>query len=447
MRLQLSDQTLDKASRNKRISITRQSTLQRHKAMRCKTYALKIDKSHLSDATVETFTRLFLEAKWLYNHLVASDDVFHADYKSQVVKVKSKEGRFEAREIRCLSAQMRQGIIERTRNSILSLSGLKRSGHPVGKLKFKSRVGSIPLKQYGKTYRIGEAKVKIEKVRQLLRVRGADQIPSGVEFTSATLEQRDGGYFIHVTTYQEPVGRAISEKAVGIDAGIKHQLTLSNGLQLDEGVSLTKRIRRLHRELSRRTFRGKNWSKTNARLNMEYGRITDQRDDVKNKIVSKLITTYNSIAIQDDNIFGWQRMWGRKITTSAIGGIMSDLKKRAPTPVVVGRFVPTTQKCSGCEALNEIGLGERIYRCDRCGLVVDRDLNAAINDWKAVPAVRRESTPVDTKTATELMGYFNGIPRVSASLVEEAGSRPPVTETTAPADGSSQVREVQPHLA
>lgn len=189
--------------------------------MVCKTYELKIDKSHLSDATVETLRRLFLEAKWFYNHLVAGNDVFHVDYKIKAIKVKNEEGEFEAREIRCLSAQMRQGIIERTKNSIRSLSGLKRNGHPIGKLRFKSRVGSIPLKQYGRTYRINGNKIKIEKVRQPLRVRGLDQITEGTEFTIANLEQRDGDYFIHVVTYQELLGRATTEKAVGIDAGVK----------------------------------------------------------------------------------------------------------------------------------------------------------------------------------------------------------------------------------
>ena len=75
-------------------------------------------------------------------------------------------------------------------------------------------------------------------------------------------------------------------------------------------------------------------------------------------------------------------------------------------------------------------MGDRIYHCGRCGLHIDRDLNAAINDWKKIPAERRESTPVDMKAAAELVAYFNSIPHVSASLVNEAGSRPLATETT-----------------
>ena len=109
---------------------------------------------------------------------------------------------------------------------------------------------------------------------------------------------------------------------------------------------------------------------------------------------------------------------------------MRVLSNRSHTPVVVCRFEPTTKRCSSCGALNPIGLDERVYRCGTCGLLIDRDLNSAINNWKEIPAERSESTPGDTKRATELMEYFNGIPGVSASLVEEAGSRLLATEAT-----------------
>ena len=66
-----------------------------------------------------------------------------------------------------------------------------------------------------------------------------------------------------------------------------------------------------------------------------------------------------------------------------------------------------------------MGPGERVYRCDACGLVIDRDLGAAINIWSQIPADRRESTPA--KAATGMLEYFDSIPPVSAGL---AGSHP-----------------------
>jgi transposase len=73
-----------------------------------------------------------------------------------------------------------------------------------------------------------------------------------------------------------------------------------------------------------------------------------------------------------------------------------------------------------------VKLGQRTYNCYACGLGIDRDLNSALNILNyELPAVRREFTPVDTKASIGMLEYFNSIPGVSASLVEETGSLEP----------------------
>ena len=153
--------------------------------MACKTYELKVDRSHLSAETVGTLDRLFLEAKWFYNHTLAVG-IFKADYKTATVQVKVKN-RFEDREIRNLSSQMRQEIIDRAKDNIIGLLATKKKGRKAGKPKFKSRVDSIPLKQHGVTYEISDGnRLRIQNVGRL-RVRGAGQIPKGAELASAIL--------------------------------------------------------------------------------------------------------------------------------------------------------------------------------------------------------------------------------------------------------------------
>jgi putative transposase len=396
--------------------------------MNCKTYELKVDKSHTSKQTLASLQRLFLEAKWFYNDMVArsrsGEDFFEADYKRTHVSVKNAQGAFEERELKLLSSQMRQEIMDRTRHNLVTLHKLKMSGMRIGALRFKSRVNSIPLKQYGKTFDVIDDRIRIEHLARPLKVRGLGQIPTTMktEPTNSLLIQRHDDYFVHLTVYQELETRCFQHQAVGVDAGIRHQLTLSNGLQIDFDEHVTKKLRKLNRELSRRTPRSNNWFRTRTKLRKEHNRLCNKRADIGNKIVSRLASTYETIAIQNDRVSTWQRLWGRQVLATAIGGIMGGLKTKPHTPLVLGRFQATTRECSRCRAMNEIRLGDSDYRCSACGLRIDRDLNAAINHWKAVPAERREFTPVDTKTATELMVYFDSIPGVTASLVEEAGS-------------------------
>lgn len=399
--------------------------MERRRTQICKSYVLKIDKSHLSATTREPLRRLFLEAKWFYNHILAQGDLWNASYKIRRVLVKVKDGSTEERELKYLSSQMRQEIIGRARDNIRSLSRLKQNGYRVGSLKFVARIASIPLNQYSRTYRIvGSARISIQKLKVPLRVRGLEQVPKSAELANAMLIQRNGDYYIHVTTWQpRPEKEVFRFKSIGMDIGMARQLTFSNRVAVKFEVPVTKKIRRLHRELSKRKPRGKNWFKTKVRLDKAYHECNAQKRDIRNKIVSKITGTYDAICIQKDNVSGWQRMWGRRIQSTALGGITSALEQKAHTPVEVDRFYPSTKKCSLCGAMNSIGLQERLYECDDCSSVIDRDLNAAIIIWnQGLPAERRELTPVDTRASTELVKYLNGIPRVHASLVEEAGS-------------------------
>ena len=391
--------------------------------------------------------RLFLEAKWFYNSIIASQDIFSLPddhYKAKQVTVKVKHS-FETRTLDRLSSQMKQEILDRTKDSVRGLSILKRKGRRIGGLKFKSRVTSIPLKQYGNTWKVQDRNhVRIQGVKQKrLGVRGLVQIPEDAETTSALLIRKHGDYYLHVTTFQKQAAGASKEKqrSVGIDFGIKNQLTLSNGLVVNYAVQPTIKLKRLQRELARRKKWSRNWCKTRDRLEKEQDRLFNRKKDIRNKLIHKLTTTFQVICLQDDAIKGWQKKYGKRIMNTGIGGVTSALKLKAQTPIQVRRFFPSTQTCSRCHSLYRIERKERTYCCKRCGLSIDRDLNAARNiekeglmTLKELPTenlTRRKVTPADTSASTlDLAKYLNNIPRVRASAVVETGSPAVVVKPT-----------------
>ena len=120
----------------------------------------------------EKLCRLFLETKWLYNYVVADVEsrLNSNTWKVKEVEIKTPKG-LERREIRKLSSQMRQGIVERIKRNLYSLKRAKEKGIKVGKLSFKSEVRSIPLKQYGITYKVLKDKnrVKIQGIKKEFR--------------------------------------------------------------------------------------------------------------------------------------------------------------------------------------------------------------------------------------------------------------------------------------
>jgi len=216
---------------------------------------------------------------------------------------------------------------------------------------------------------------------------------------------------------------------VGIDFGLKTQLTLSDGIAIRYSIplSLSKRLRKLHQQLSRQQKRSHNWYHTRRQLEKAYATLNNIKKDIKNKIVHYLHTTYGIVCYQDENLKGWQRLWGGKILSTALGGIIRTLETKVQTPIKVDRWFASTKTCSRCGTIRDIGLDERIYVCPVCGLVMDRDYNSSHNleheGLKQLPMGRRDVKPVETESSTlASLEYLNGIPYVTASSVVEAGS-------------------------
>jgi putative transposase len=416
-------------TKNETIKASLKATKENRKTQTCRVYEIKIDKSHLNQVTQEHLNRLFLEAKWFYNHVLSQHKIFGMDDKVHEVLVKVKDI-FEIRDLRCLSSQMRQGIISRTQDNIRGLSEWKKKGYKIGKLKYKSMVQSIPLKQYRNTYNILDNKyIRVQGIKQKLKVIGLNQIPTGSDIANGTLICKHGDYYLSVTTYHEKVNQAKPSGSTGIDFGLSRQLVLSNGTAIQYAIPVSPKLRKLARRLSKQKLHSKNWNKTRTKLDKEYEKANNIKMDIKNKVVSHLKDNYGTVCFQDENVKAWQRIWGKKILYTSIGGIISTLKQKVHTPVEVNGMYPSTKTCSKCGNIQDVALDERVYVCKnkKCGNVMDRDHNSGINieneGLKQVGAVRIEFTPVEIEANTLMsLRYFNSIPYVKASSVYESGS-------------------------
>ena len=386
-----------------RIKETLSATRQRRKNQIPRVYQLKLQ--NLSKKDEEKLDSLFLEAKWLYNYIVADVEnrLNNDSWKLKAVEIKTPEG-LEKREIKQLSSQMRQGIVERIKRSLYSLKRAKEKGIKVGKLSFKSEIRSIPLKQYGITYKISgdRNRVKIQGIKKKFRVLGLHQIPRDAELAEAQLVKKPSGYYLYVVCYlpKEEVMKEIKEKqkgeAVGIDLGIKYQLVLSNGEKFSWHTPETERLKRLQRELARKVKGSRNYHRTKHKLQKEWEYIQNKRRDIQNKVISYL-KRFSLIAIQEDSIKGWHEgLFGKQVQNTGIGGITARLKRLATLiPVVfVDRYEPTTQTCSFCGHRQEVRLSERTFKCHNCGKEIDRDVNSARNILKV--AIERLADPIES---------------------------------------------------
>ena len=413
------------------IKATLKATRAKRKHQFCRVYETKIDSSHLNRTTEAHLTRLFLEGKWLRNYTLSQRKIFGMDDKIHKVIVKVNYA-FEIRELTCLSSQMRQSIIERVQDDIRGLAAKKKNGYKVGKLKYKSEMQSIPLKQFGNTFKILDTKyITIQGLKQKLKVIGLKQIPAGADIANSTLIHKNGNYYLSITTYQERIKQVPPIQSIGIDFGLSKQLAFSIGTSIQYTIPVSPKLRKIARRLSKQQLHSKNWNKTRIKLNKEYEKATNIKMDIKNKVVSFLKNNYGIVCFQDENVKAWQRIWGKKILCTSIGGIISTLKQKVHTPLEVNRMYPSTKTCSKCGNVQDMALDERVYVCKNpnCNNVMDRDHNSAVDieneglKQHGIGTGRTELTPVEIEANTSMfLRYFNSIPYVKASSVYESGS-------------------------
>lgn len=416
--------------KNRKIRESGKATRERRSNMNCRVISVKIQENRLSNSKLEKLKRFFLEGKWLYNAVVASEMLTIED--TSIVQVKVGDT-FETREIKCLSAQMKQSVIESVKTNISNLSKAKKKGLKVGKLQFKKECNEINLKQFGQTYAIkGKNKIRVQNIGVLV-INGLEQINlDEVEFANAKLIQKPSGFYINITVYSNKQPEILTEKEVlGLDMGIKDQLTFSNGVKVNFYLEESEQLKGLMRKLSRQTKGSNQYKRTLNRIKRIYEHYNNKKNDVANKLNSVLSKNY-IICFQDELLNQWKRKkskrrfsFGRKIQHGILGRVKDKLKKNS-TNVMLESSVPTTQTCPVCGCLTKHGLDKRKYHCEHCGYEnLDRDIHSANMMVLLSGYGTYRSLNTDTVSTEKMVGFLNNLSElgvvVSSTNSMEAG--------------------------
>jgi len=301
------------------------------------------------------------------------------------------------------------------------MSLVKKGLQKHGNLQFKSEMNCIPLKQYGVTYKFKSFnKVKISGISGTVLVRTGNQLQIADELANANLIKKPDGYYLKVTAFINKENFKEIEtngKEIGLDFGIKTNITTSEGEKLDVSVEESERLKKLQRELFRRVKGSNNRYKTIKLIQREYQKLSNRKQDKANKIVSEL-KKYETIVIQDEQIANWHKgLFGKQVQHSCMGLVKAKLKQ-LPQTIVLDKWIPTTKMCPKCGTINKhITLDDRIFKCG-CGYEFDRDIHSAKNmveiknlvfsNNNFVPTEHREITLEEFKTSALEHFVFQG---------------------------------------
>jgi putative transposase len=197
---------------------------------------------------------------------------------------------------------------------------------------------------------------------------------------------------------------------VGMDAGVRDLLVVAapGGTEVARVAApralaaAQARLRALQRRAARQVgpdrrmgrVGSNRWQRTTARAGRLHARAADLRRDALHQATTRLAQRHTVIVIEDLNVAGMMRRkpgagkGGRGLNRALADASLGELRRQLSYKtrwygsqlVVADRWYPSSKTCSACGAVKtKLTLADRTYHCEHCSLVLDRDLNAAIN--------------------------------------------------------------------
>ena len=308
----------------------------------------------------------------------------------------------------------------------------KQGGKPKFKKKGKSKdsfyIGGDQIKVIGKKVKIPN--LGLVKLRENIRFDG--------KIMNATVSRIADKWFISfcIKPSMSYFKSCKNQASVGIDLGIKTLATFSNGTFVDGPKPLKKYLRkliRISRQLSKKvhsrkkgdkTPKSNNYKKHSLKLAKIHKKISDIRKNSLHKITTALTDNFKYISIENLNIKGMManHKLAKAISDMGFYEFRRQLEYKAKLKGniinVVDRWFPSSKTCSVCDNVKkDLTLKDRIYKCQKCGIEIDRDFNASINIDNQLPIVHRKVTPVKI-TAMDL-----GARLLDLTSIVEAGNK------------------------
>lgn len=308
---------------------------------------------------------------------------------------------------------------------------------------FKEKKGFPKFKnKYGKQSFSNPQDTKIDLNKNLVYI---PKIKNGIKIvlhrkfvgkikTSTITKTPSGKYFISILVEElinNPNTLTPKEaKTLGIDLGIKHFATLSDGIKIENPKHLKKRLKQLkhqQRKLSKKKKGSKNRDKQRRKVAILHEKVANCRKDFLHKLTKSIAEnqSYTSVAIEDLNVQEMAKTKSKYINR-AVNDVGWGMFKKflqykcewyGKNLLVIGEFEPSSKLCT-CGNLNHtLKLSDREWTCQKCGVTHDRDILAANNIKRF--AFCKQNTSKISVVGQELPEFTLGENGVNHSLNQE----------------------------
>jgi len=235
-----------------------------------------------------------------------------------------------------------------------------------------------------------------------------------VEPTTVTVTRHPSGhYYVSMVLEVEPpmTTRTKTGQTVGIDFGVAHLATLSNGEHIANPKPLFQRrtlLAHAQRQLSRRQRGSGRYRAQARRVARLHEQIADARRDALHKLSTLLVRRFDAIYVEDLHLRGMTQnhSLARSLSDASIGTAIRLIESKAEASgvkvVKIDRWFPSSKQCSACgHVLDTLPLHMRHWTCPACGTEHDRDVNAAKNILAVGQTVTARGAGVSTRRSSD----------------------------------------------
>lgn len=317
--------------------------------------------------------------------------VTYFEQNNELVSLKKQESTLWLKDIH---SQVLQQALKNLDNAFQNFFQNLKAGRKPGFPRFKCK-GIRDSFRYPQGVKIEADNVYLPKIGWI-RFRKSREIEG--ELKQTTVLKEGEHWYVSFSTQREiadPIPVAIQEeKAVGIDMGLKNFATMATGTAnkptyISNPRFLKQhlpRLRVLARRLSKKVKFSKNWLKAKKQLSKLHTHIKHCREDFAHKLSTHVVKSHDIICVEGLNITNLlekgTKSLSRSISDASWRLFLRCLEYKAKEQgkyfIETGKYFPSTQTCSQCGARKNMELSDREYRCSRCTIVIERDLNSAI---------------------------------------------------------------------
>ena len=340
--------------------------------------------------------QLFGGKRWIYNHFLAIQKQRFADKQKHLsnfdmnyllTELKQKDETSWLRDLDSIMLQNTTEDLSRAYDAFFRSIKGQRKGKKMESPKFKKRNNRQSYRT--RNIKITDQGLKLPKIKTCIDIKLHSPLQGTIK--SATISKTPSGkYFVSVLCDTDIALMPMSGREVGVDLGLKDLTILSNGIKFDhpeQQLAKTKQLLKKQQvKLSRKTCGSNNYESTRIALAKKYEKISNIRNNYYHNISKYLVSNYDAIYVEDLNVSGMlkNRKLSRKIAESAWSTLSSMIEYKCnwygKTYYRINRWCPTSKTCSSCgHKLDKLDLRTREWCCPECGIIHDRDINAAMN--------------------------------------------------------------------